>query len=92
MKKLFALFLVAAMVAVPASQAREVGGLIGGCVGCCFGIRTAAAYNDGKDISIREWIRIIPIASIVGAVLDTVDGYNGIKTADIRAKYGEAYY
>ena len=92
MKKLFALFFVAAMVAVPASQAREVGGLIGGCVGCCFGIRTAAAYNDGKDISIREWIRIIPIASIVGAVLDTVDGYNGIKTADIRAKYGEAYY
>lgn len=93
MKKFIALSLVAALFAVPAaSHARESGGLIGGCVGCCFGLRTAAAYNDGKEINLREWIRLIPLANIVGAVLDCVDGYNGIKTSDIRAKYGEAYF
>ncbi len=93
MKKILAITLVAALfAAAPAVQAREAGGLAGGLVGCCFGVRTAAAWNDGKNIDIREWLRIVPIAGIVAAVWNTIDGWNGVTTADLRAKAGAEYY
>lgn len=92
-KSILSLALVAAMVAAaPAVQAREAGGLSGGIVGCCFGIRTAAAWNEGKNIEVREWLRIIPFVGIVGAIWNCVDGWNGITTADLRKQVGPQYY
>lgn len=91
-KAILALTLGAAMVAAVPSQARESGGIAGGVMGCCFGIRTAAAWNEGKNIEVREWLRIIPIVGIVGAVWNTIDGWNGITTADLRKKAGAEYY
>ena len=94
MKKIvFALALAATVfAAAPAVQAREAGGLAGGLVGCCFGVRTAAAWNEGKNLDIREWLRLVPIAGVVAAVWNTVDGWNGVTTADLRKAAGEAYY
>lgn len=93
MKKILAIALVAAIfTAAPVAQAREAGGLAGGIVGCCFGIRSAAAWNEGKNLDIREWLRIVPIAGIVALVWNVVDGWNGVTTADLRAKAGAEYY
>lgn len=92
-KAILSLALVAAMIAAaPAVQARESGGLGGGIVGCCFGIRTAAAWNEGKNIEVREWLRIVPIIGIVGAIWNCMDGWNGITTSDLRKQAGAQYY
>ena len=93
--KIVALFLVVVMALfafAPAGVAAEKGGIEGFLIGCCFGIRSSAAHNDGKDLHWREWIRIIPFVSIVGAVYDGVDGMNGRTTADYAAQYGSNYY
>ena len=84
--------LMALLAVAPGAMARDNGGLAGGIIGCCFGVRSAAAYNDGKDLHWREWIRIIPLASIVGAVFDAVDGMNGTTTKDLANQYGSNYY
>ena len=84
--------LMALLAVAPGAMAEERGGLAGAVIGCCFGIRSAAAYNDGKDLHWREWIRIIPIVSIVGAVYDGVDAMNGRSTSDYAAQYGSNYY
>ena len=87
MKKILAIALVAAIfMAAPAAQAREAGGLAGGIVGCCFGVRTAAAWNEGKNLDIREWLRIVPFVNIVIAVLDTADGYSGVTRSQLHAE------
>lgn len=87
MKKITTAAVAALMLAtaIPATAAPQRGGLVGGIVGCCFGIRTAGDYNDGKDISIREWLRIVPIVSIVVAILDTIDGYKGVTRSELHA-------
>ena len=88
MKKLALAAMAAALLAtaIPASAAQpKRGGLIGGLVGCCFGIRSAADYNDGKDISVREWLRIVPFVGFVVAIVDTVDGYNGVTRSELHA-------
>ncbi len=93
--KTIAMFLAALMVLLslaPAATAQETGGLAGGIIGCCFGIRSAAAYNDGKDLHWREWIRLVPLANLVGFVFDIVDGMNGTTTSDLATKYGSNYY
>ena len=91
MKKLLiaALAVVTLSLAVPTTASAEQahqGGILGGLVGCCFGLRTASDYNDGKDVSIREWLRLIPFVNIVVAVLDTVDGYNGVSRSQLHAE------
>ena len=91
MKKLLAIALAIA-VSATAVQAREAGGLAGGIIGCCFGIRSAAAWNEGKSLEVREWLRIIPIVGIVGAVWNTIDGWNGVTTDDLRNAAGAQYY
>ena len=69
MKKILAIALVAAIfMAAPAAQAREAGGLAGGIVGCCFGVRTAAAWNEGKNLDIRE-----VNAELIPSMLEDVD-------------------
>ena len=96
MKKIVAMVLVVLMALfsfAPAATASDgAGGFEGFLIGCCFGLRSAAAHNDGKDLHWREWIRIIPIANIVGAVFDFVDGMNGVTTAQLADKYGSNYY
>lgn len=86
--------LMAFFAFVPAGMAaqKDSGGIEGFLIGCCFGIRSAAAHNDGKDLHWREWIRIIPLANIVGAVFDAVDGMNGMTTKDLANQYGANYY
>lgn len=91
MKKLVFAALAAATLAmaVPSTAVAEEahkGGILGGLVGCCFGLRAAGDYNDGKDISVREWLRLLPFVNIVIAVLDTVDGYNGVSRSQLHAE------
>ncbi len=68
------------------------GGLMGFIAGCCFGVRSGGAYNDGKEFHWRQWIRIIPLVNIVFAVWDGIDGANGMTTADYAKKYGAMFY
>ena len=74
------------------SAASGQGGFMGFLVGCCFGIRSGAAYNDGKDLHWREWAQIIPIAGLVVAIMNGVDGMGGITTSELAAQYGSTYY
>jgi hypothetical protein len=97
MKKLVIVVLVAVMVLVSISLPsmalnEERGGVMGFIAGCCFGVRAAAAYNDGKEIHWREWVLLVPIANIVFAIWNGVDGANGMTTADYVKKYGSSYY
>lgn len=96
MKKIVAMLLVVLMALFSFAPAATAGGQPGGfegfLIGCCFGLRSAAAHNDGKELHWREWIRIIPIANIVGMVFDFVDGMNGTTTKDLANQYGSNYY
>jgi hypothetical protein len=85
-----ALLLAAAPFSHAAPEGR--GGVMGFIAGCCFGIRSGGAYNSGKEIHWREWGRLIPIANIVLAVWDGIDGANGMTTSDYAKKYGSAFY
>jgi hypothetical protein len=94
--KLIASLLIVLMVALavaPAVSAGEgKGGFMGFLVGCCFGLRSGAAYNEGKDLHWREWALIIPFAGIVVAVMNGLDGMNGMGTSDLAAQYGANFY
>lgn len=68
------------------------GGLMGFIAGCCFGIRSGAAYNDGKEIHWREWVMLIPVANFVFAIWNGIDGANGFNTSDYANKYGSSFY
>ena len=96
MKKIIATLLIGALVMIAvapaASAANERGGVVGFFAGCCFGIRSGAAYNDGKDLHWREWVLLIPIAGIVVAIMNGVDGMGGITTSELAAQYGSTYY
>ena len=97
MKKLVASLLVVLFVLIafaPAAVAAnsDRGGFLGFIVGCCFGIRSGAAYNDGKDLHWREWALIIPIAGIVVAVINGMDGSNGLTSKDLAKQYGANFY
>jgi len=68
------------------------GGLMGFIAGCCFGIRSGAAYNDGKEIHWREWVMLIPVANFVFAIWNGIDGANGMTTADYTKAYGSSFF
>ena len=74
------------------SQAREPGGGMGFLVGCCFGLRTGAAWNEGKDLFWRDWGTIIPVFGYVVMIMNGIDSSKGMTTADLSAKYGSQYY
>ncbi|MDA3797465.1 MAG: hypothetical protein PF692_00070 [Kiritimatiellae bacterium] len=74
------------------AQEKGRGGAMGFIAGCCFGIRAAGAYNDGKEIQWREWCTLIPYVSIVFSIWNGVDGMQGVTTADLAEKYGSIYY
>lgn len=95
MKKLMSIALaglLALAALAPAATARETGGIPGFLVGCCFGIRSAAAYNEGKNLHWREWALLIPFANIVVEIMNGVDGMNGSTSADLAEQYGSQYY
>ena len=90
MSAMVALMLASMMSAEAVNPNR--GGVMGFVAGCCFGIRSGAAYNDGKDIHWREWLRIVPVVSYVVGIWDGIDAANGMTTSDYAAKYGAAFY
>ncbi len=96
MKKIIACLLVSVFLAGSTMTASAIndqrGGLLGFIAGCCFGVRTAGAYNDGKDIHWRQWVRLIPYVGIVFAIWDGIDGANGMTSKDYVEKYGAMYY
>jgi hypothetical protein len=81
------LFAMAASTAVAAAEQKK-GGLMGGVYGCCFGMRGAAAYNDGLRAPAMEWIDRLLLWGIYAAVL----GWDGTTTADLRSEYGDRCY
>jgi hypothetical protein len=97
MKKVMAcllvtVFLLGNVSVVSAQQYTGRGGFMGFIAGCCFGIRTAAAYNDGKEVHWRQWCRLIPYAHIIFYIWDGIDGANGVTTKDYATQYGAIYY
>jgi len=87
---LVALLLVAGSVSPAVAAGR--GGVMGFIAGCCFGVRTAGDYNEGKEVHWRQWVRVIPYVGLIFAIWDGVDGAGGKTTADYAAKYGAIYY
>ena len=92
MKKFIAIIALATVVSAGAFAEQARGGLMGGVAGCCFGIRAAADYNDGKEISVREWLQFVPLVNIVITIMNGIDGYNGITRADLQQKYDARYF
>jgi hypothetical protein len=98
MRKFIALSLAAltlGLSAMPAAQAAPApgrGGIVSFFVGCCFGLRTGAAYNEGKDIHFREWCLLIPYVGVVFAIWNGIDGANGVTRADLNTKYPGNFY
>jgi hypothetical protein len=88
---LIAVFLTSGVSAFAAAKA-ERGGFMGFVSGCCFGIRSAGAYNDGKAWHMREWGLLIPFFQYYIMIMNGLDGANGITTSDLAAKYGAAFY
>ena len=97
MKKLVACVMIAVALLLGTTGTasavnKERGGFMGFIAGCCFGIRSGAAYNDGKEIHWRQWVMLVPIANIVVAVWTGIEGYNGMTTQDYADKYGSSFY
>ena len=96
MKKIAIGFLTVVLLLGSATSTLAVneqrGGLMGFIAGCCFGIRAGAAYNDGKEIHWREWVKLVPYVNIVFVIWDGIDGANGMTTKDYTAKYGAMFY
>ena len=96
MRKFIAGMLVVAVLSGTTLSASAIntqrGGVMGFIAGCCFGIRSGAAYNDGKEIHWREWVMLIPLANIVFAIWNGIDGANGMTSKDYAQKYGATYY
>ena len=77
-------------VTVRAEQAQEQrGGAMGFVAGCLFGLRAAAAYNEGKEIHWREWARALfsPFA-----IWDGIDGAKGVTSSSLAEMYGAQFY
>ena len=97
MKKLVASLLIMMFVLLAVAPAASAvnpdrGGFMGFIAGCCFGIRSGAAYNDGKDLHWREWCTIIPFVGLVVGIMNGITCSGGTTTADLAKQYGAMYY
>ena len=96
MKRIIAGLMVAVVLGgstLPAMAVNDKrGGVMGFIAGCCFGIRSGAAYNDVKEFHWREWVKLVPYVNIVFYIWDGIDGVNGMQTKDYAQKYGAMYY
>jgi fructose-specific phosphotransferase system IIC component len=72
---------------VHAAPAAGRGGIGGFVIGCCFGLRSVSAWNEGKDLHFREWALIIPFVGTVIAIWNGIDGANGVTSKDLAAQY-----
>ena len=93
MKKTLAIALAAilALSAVPTTRAESAddgrGGFGPALVGCCFGFRTMAAYNDGKKLHIHDILDLLWI----GHIWDFFEGWNGTTYSQMQ-KAEPAYF
>ena len=71
-----------------ATSSMAAGGFMGGLHGCCFGLRGAAAYNDGKQMTAIEWVD----ALLTGHIIAFIQGWSGVTTADLQATYGTGFF
>ncbi len=97
MKKLGVLLLASSMLLTVSMQAEAQtaqgrGGIGGFLVGCCFGVRTAGQWNEGKDLHFRDWGRIIPYVGAVFGIWDGIEGAQGKTSSDLQATYGAQYF
>ena len=95
MRKLSAvLFVAALLVSAPSMVEAQEGrsGIGSMLVGCCFGVRTAAEFNEGKDLHFREWARLVPYVGAVFAIWDGIEGAQGMTTTQLQRNYGTMYY
>ncbi len=96
MKKFFILSLAVLMLVGSVSPImaaeRGRGGVVGFFVGCCFGIRTGAAYNDGKQLHWRDWAPIIPYVGFIFSLWNGFDCGSGMTTQQLATQYGAIYY
>jgi hypothetical protein len=95
MRKITAVLLAVGLLAtgplaMDASAERDP--IAGFLVGCCFGVRTAAKFNEGKDLHFREWALLIPYVGVVFNIWNGIDGLQGVTTSDLQEKYGSLYY
>ena len=89
MKKILVAAALAAVLAAPVMAAEASrGGPMGFIHGCCFGLRGAAAYNDGKAITAIEWIDRFLLLDIYAAVR----GWQGVTTSDLRTQFGPNFF
>ena len=95
-KRFVAAFMAVLLVGLFAAETAQAGsgrgGPLGLVIGCCFGARTAAAYNEGKTLHWRDWGSLIPVFSIVVWVMDGIDGYQGVTTQDYAEQYGSQFF
>ncbi|MBP5787111.1 MAG: hypothetical protein J6Y19_04795 [Kiritimatiellae bacterium] len=87
MKKALVILTVLICLAT-SSMAAGRGGFMGGLHGCCFGLRGAAAYNDGKQMTAIEWID----ALLTSHIIAFIQGWSGITTADLQQTYGSSFF
>ena len=87
MKKTLAILSVLVCLAT-SSMAAGRGGFMGGLYGCCFGLRGAAAYNDGKQMTAIEWVD----ALLTGHIIAFIQGWSGVTTADLQNTYGSNFF
>jgi steroid 5-alpha reductase family enzyme len=96
MKKIIVCLLIVAFlmssVGIVSAQSTGRGGFVGFISGCCFGLRSSGAYNEGKEIHWREWVMLVPFVNWVFAIYNGIEGANGITTKDLAARYGATYY
>ena len=98
MKKLFlglcvALTLIALTPSLSQAKVeRQPGGIPAFFIGCCWGIRVGAEWNEGADLHWREWCKLIPYANIVFAIWDGVDCYNGMTAHEWAEKNAANWY
>ncbi len=96
MKKVLSIFLtcilLSATVGPAMAQSEGRGGPMGFIAGCCFGIRAAGDYNEGKEIHWREWVTLVPYVGAVFALWNGIEAAGGMTTAEYSEKYGAMYY
>ena len=96
MKKIIAIVALVAVVSTGAfaqdNKAGQRSGVVSGFVGCCFGIRAAADYNEGKNLHLMEWGRLIPVFGLYVAVMNFIEGMNGVTRDDLRKNYGAEFF
>jgi hypothetical protein len=97
MKKAIAILLVGILLTSGISTTASAsgqgrGGLMGFIAGCCFGLRAAGDYNEGKEIHWREWVMLVPYVNIVFAIWNGIDGASGKTRSEYASEYGAVFY